>query len=240
MTLLQWRRAPSAHVQTAARMTGFSTEAAEGTHRAVLIGAIAVPAASLLALTVPSFGPLSLHMAVHIACMNVIAPLAALALSSIETAAIRAWSTPSLLWLATLLQLALLWAAHSPRVHHAQQAAPEAAIVLHAVLFCVALVFWLSILGASSRPWQAMLALLISGKFACLLGALLTFAPRPLFTDHAAHHGDAALLADQHLAGLAMIAACPLSYVLTAVILAVYTVNGLDRAVHPAPATAER
>jgi putative membrane protein len=221
-------------------MIGFSTEAAEGTHRAVLIGALGVPAASLLGLTASSIGLLSLHMAVHIACMNVIAPLAALALSRVETAAVRVWSTPSALWLTTLLQLALLWAGHSPHVHHAQQAAPVAAIALHAVLFCVALVFWLSILGASSRPWQAMLALLISGKFACLLGALLTFAPRPLFTTHAGHHGDAALLADQHLAGLLMIAACPLSYVLTAVILAVYTVNGLDNAVHPAPATAER
>lgn len=221
-------------------MTGFSTEAAEGIHRAVLIGALAVPAASFLALTAPSFGPLSLHMAVHITCMNVIAPLAALTLSRVETVALRVWSIPSALWLTTLLQLALLWAAHSPYVHHAQQAAPEAGTALHAALLCVALVFWLSILGASSRPWQAMLALLISGKFACLLGALLTFAPRPLFTTHPAHHGDAALLADQHLAGLVMIAACPLSYVLTAVILAVYTVNGLDKAVHPAPATVER
>jgi len=223
-------------------MTGFSTDAPEGIRRAVMIGAVAVPAASLLALTAPSFGPLSLHMTVHIACMNVVAPLVALTLSRVEAAALRVWSTPLLLWLATVLQLAILWAAHSPYVHHAQQAAPVAAIALHAVLFCVALVFWLSILGSSAHPWQAMLALLVSGKFACLLGALLTFAPRPLFTTHAGHHGDAAaLLADQHLAGLLMIAACPLSYVLTAVVLAIHTVNGLDTAVHPAPAaTAER
>lgn len=223
-------------------MTGFSTDAAEGICRAVLIGALAVPAASLLALTGLSFGPLSLHMAVHIACMNVIAPLAALALSRAETAAVRVWSAPWLLWLATLTQLAILWAGHSPHVHHAQEAAPMTAIALHAGLFCLALVFWLSILGASSHPWQAMLALLISGKFACLLGALLTFAPRPLFTTHAGHHGDAAaLLADQHLAGLLMVAACPLSYLLTAVVLAIYTIDGLDKAVHPAPAaTAER
>jgi putative membrane protein len=222
-------------------MTGFSNDAAEGGRRAVLIGALAVPAASLLALTVPSFGPLSLHMAVHIASMNVIAPLAALALSRVETAAVRVLSAPWFLWLGTLVQLAVLWAAHSPLVHSAQQVAPVAAIALHAVLFCLALVFWVSILGSSAHPWQAMLALLVSGKFACLLGALLTFAPRPLFATHAGHHGDIAPLADQHVAGLLMIAACPLSYVLTAVVLAVYTVNGLDKAVHPAPAaTAER
>jgi putative membrane protein len=77
-----------------------------------------------------------------------------------------------------------------------------------------------------------MLALIVSGKFACLLGVLLIFAPRPLFEPHAAHVGQAthtALMADQHLAGLLMIAACPLSYVLTAVILAARAVTRLEK-----------
>jgi putative membrane protein len=218
-------------------MTGFSTHAGEGTRRAVLIGALAVPATALLALTAPELGPLSLHMAVHIACMNIAAPLAALALGRFDVAPARAWSTPSALWIFTCAQLAILWASHSPSMHHALQADPIATVALHTLLFVVAVVFWACVLGASSHPWQAMLALLISGKFACLLGALLTFAPRHLFTMHTDHHGDAVLLADQHLAGLLMIAACPLSYVLTAVVLAVQTVNGLDKAAaHSTPA----
>ncbi len=72
-----------------------------------------------------------------------------------------------------------------------------------------------------------MLALLVSGKLACLLGVLFVFAPRPLLA-HAGHFVHAQVLADQHLAGLLMIAACPLSYVLTAVVLAVQAVNGVD------------
>jgi putative membrane protein len=108
-----------------------------------------------------------------------------------------------------------------------------AGLALHSLLFLAALAFWLCVVHASAHKWQAMLALLISGKLACLLGVLLIFAPRPLFASgHAVHLADEALLADQHLAGLLMIAACPLSYVLTAVVLAVHTVNGLD----PAPA----
>jgi putative membrane protein len=79
-------------------------------------------------------------------------------------------------------------------------------------------------------------ALLISGKLACLLGALLIFAPRLLLTStvsgHNMHHGPvdhATALADQHLAGLLMVVACPLSYVLTAVVLAAQTMSHLER-----------
>ncbi len=201
-----------------------------GNARAVLIGAFAVPATLLLALTAPEPGPLSRHMALHIACMNVAAPLAAVALARGPTSRAHLWAAaPSVLWIATLAQLVILWASHSPLVHYDVLTAPLAAIAVHGVLFLAALAFWLSIVGSSTHRWQAMLALLISGKFACLLGALFVFAPRPLLAAvHAGHAGGATLLPDQHFAGLLMIAACPLSYVLTAVILAVQAVNGLD------------
>ena len=150
---------------------------------------------------------------------------------------VRAWSAPPVLWGVTLAQAALLWVSHSPSLQHGLPA-PVAA--LHVLLFAIALPFWLSVIGAFAHRWQAMLALLVSGKLACLLGVLLTFAPRPLFTAEghaAAHPGQAMLLADQHLAGLLMIAACPLSYVLTAVVLAVQAVNSLDEPrARPAPA----
>lgn len=219
--------------------SGFSTDPAGGTRRAVLIGALAVPATGLLAVTSPGLGPLSWHMAVHIACMNVAAPLAAVALTYRKIGRVRAWSAPSVLWSVTLAQLALLWMSHSPLLHHDLTTVPVAVVALHLLLFGIALAFWFSVIGAFAHRWQAMLALLVSGKLACLLGVLLTFAPRPLFTaeGHAAHPGHAMLLADQHLAGLLMIAACPLSYVLTAVVLAVQAVNSLDESrARPAPA----
>ena len=52
-----------------------------------------------------------------------------------------------------------------------------------------------------------------------MLGALLVFAPRPIYSS--GHHGFD--LADQQLAGLLMLAACPLSYVLAAIVIAVET-----------------
>jgi putative membrane protein len=114
-------------------------------------------------------------------------------------------------------------------------------VALHLLLFIAALAFWVCIVEATAHRWQAMLALLVTGKFACLLGVLLTFAPRPLFeaaSMHHAHSAGGAMLADQQLAGLLMIAACPLSYVLTAVVLAARTVAGLDQVRAPAASTA--
>ena len=212
------------------KFSHFLTGPARGNGRAVLIGALTVPATALLAIASPPPGHLSWHMAAHIALMNVIAPLAALGLAHPWAGPGRIWSSPSMLWSSTLAQVAILWAIHSPSVHAAIQPVPLWPAILHLLLFAVALAFWRSVVATAHR-WQAMLALLVSGKLACLLGVLLIFAPRPLFAKaapHAAHHGDIALLADQHLAGLLMIAACPLSYVLTAVILAVQAVNTLD------------
>jgi putative membrane protein len=167
-------------------------------------------------------------MALHIATMNVLAPLAAVFLLR-RFPAICSGATAKGLWLATLLQMGLLWAWHSPPVYSASAGSMPIEIAAHAALFLSALLFWTSVV-ASPSPWSAMLALLVNGKLACLLGALLIFAPRVLICTS---QPDAALstvgIDDQHLAGLLMIAACPLSYVLTAVLLAGHTLLELER-----------
>ena len=196
--------------------------------RAVLAGALAVPVAILFAVAASQPGPLSWHMGLHITSMNVIAPLLAVMLSCYRRPS--SWSRPGVMWGLAFLQLAVLWAAHSPTVHHHHHQAAAGNILLHVLLFSVALAFWTSVAAAVTHRWQAMLALLISGKFACLLGVLLIFAPRLLFGAHAEHATHTATsLTDQQLAGLLMITACPLSYLLPAVVLAVQAVNGLGR-----------
>jgi putative membrane protein len=112
--------------------------------------------------------------------------------------------------------MALLWASHTPALHHTASLSLLALVVLHIALFVATLAFWICILNAASSRWHALLALLVCGKPACLLGVLLIFAPRLLLAArgsvHAMHHmpGDhVAALADQHLAGLLMVAACP-------------------------------
>jgi putative membrane protein len=170
---------------------------------------------------------MSWHMATHIAAMNVAAPVAAVVMTQAGWG--QAFARPQALWLATIAQMVFLWAAHSPVAHHGLQTSAMAATSVHALLFLTALTFWLAVAQAASHKWQAMLALLVSGKLACLLGVLFIFAPRPLFSGHGAHHDHGAVLADQQLAGLLMIAACPLSYVLTAIVLATQAIGGRDR-----------
>ena len=203
-----------------------------------LVGTLAVAAVGSVILVFLQLGPLSGHMLTHVASMNVLAPLIAVGISRHHPKLLPRASAGSL-WLLTLGQMALLWASHSPPLHHAAQSLPLAQAALHVVLFASALAFWLCIVAASSH-WQAMLALLVSGKLACLLGALLIFAPRLLLEADASAHGSHAMpvgqttLADQQLAGLLMIAACPLSYVLTAIVLAAQMMSGLERARSPA------
>ena len=205
-----------------------------------LVGAIAVASAGAAILMFVQLGSLSGHMVAHIGSMNVVAPVAAVAIGRHFLK--HSGASTGGLWLVTVGQMALLWASHSPAIHHAAQS-PLSQVALHIALFLSAVTFWMCIVAASSH-WQAMLALLVSGKFACLLGALLIFAPRLLFDTAASPHGTHAMpfghaaLSDQQLAGLLMIAACPLSYVLTAIVLAAQTMAGLERAHVPAFSTA--
>ena len=192
---------------------------------AVRIGAMAVLAVGTIVVSAIDAGPLARHMIVHIAAMNVAAPLVAVAWKRAPLPA-----TSASLWSATIAQLGVLWALHAPAVHHAAHASPPLLAALHASLFLAALAFWIAIANAGARRWQAMLALVVSGKLACLLGVLLIFAPRPLFGPHGAHAMPVEVLADQQMAGLLMIAACPLSYVLVAVIVAAQVILRLETA----------
>jgi putative membrane protein len=119
----------------------------------------------------------------------------------------------------------LLWIWHVPSVHAAITSSRVAQAGMLAMLFFAALAFWGTVLSNVGRSiWQSILALLFTGKLACLLGALLIFAPRVLYSAHASGH---ASIDDQQLAGLLMIAACPLSYVLAGVILTAQAVGAI-------------
>ncbi|WP_334412205.1 cytochrome c oxidase assembly protein [Bradyrhizobium sp. AZCC 1721] len=138
--------------------------------------------------------------------------------------------------------MVLLWTWHSPAVHHLLLRSPPAGLTFHATLLLAALFFWLSLLTTSAASrWQTIPALLITGKLTCLLAALLIFAPRTLyrFSGHLAdapghvslHHA----LEDQHLAGLLMIIACPLSYLVAAVIITVQLITRAEVSAAPMP-----
>jgi putative membrane protein len=122
----------------------------------------------------------------------------------------------------------LLWTWHSPAINDAIARSPVLELALHCTLFLTALVFWSAVLTISAAArWQTIPVLLLTSKLTCLLAALLIFAPRILCksASHLGHieEGLAGLLPldDQHLAGLLMITACPLSYLLAAVVITV-------------------
>jgi len=165
--------------------------------------------AGVILLPFVAFGPLSAHMAIHIGVMSALAPLAAVA-------ALRFFFDPSwarsALWGATGLQIVLLWTLHAPALHVLPGLVQTAA---HLLLAGAAFVFWMAVLALPrAEKWKALLPLVVTGKLACLLGVLLIFAPRLLY---GAAHG-APGLEDQQLAGLLMVTACPLTYLVAAIV----------------------
>lgn len=183
-------------------------------------------------LPLPELGPLSHHMATHIALMNVAAPLTALAV--IPYLPSGRISAVGLLW-ATVLQIVLLWSWHLPPLLTAASESAALTALMHGSLFAAALYFWLAVFSQrDSRQWSSILAVLVTGKLVCLLGALLIFAPRTLFSFSAGLHGGhrgigASSLDDQQLAGVMMVIACPLTYVLAGVVIAARWLDDLDR-----------
>ena len=88
----------------------------------------------------------------------------------------------TLLWVATFAQIALLWVWHAPVVQNLTRMLPSAMIASHAALLMAATTFWMSLFSLSGPSrWQAIPALLVTGKLVCLLAALPVFAPRALY-----------------------------------------------------------
>src|SRR5690606_12881625 len=135
-------------------------------------------------------------------------------------------SLAHLIVIASAAQLVLLWGWHLPGAVAFADSYAIVRVTMHASLFLAALLFWRAVVdGTDEHAWQALGALLITGKLFGLLGVLVTFAPRPLYADvtylsQTAVTETNVMLADQHLAGLLMLVACPLSYVLAGILIA--------------------
>jgi cytochrome c oxidase subunit 2 len=194
----------------------------------VLAALLVIPVASLsvshgAGSTLLRLGPLSQHMLDHIALLGVAAPASAWMLRNV----LPRVAGRVLAALATA-QIVSIWIWHLPPVF---SAAVQSGVLAHAAmaisLYVAGLLFWCAIAGlADQHLWRAVLALLVTGKLFCLFAAMLVFSPRLLYdlpSAHAHHMPNAGTsgLADQQLAGLIMIAICPLTYVAAGVGLAV-------------------
>jgi cytochrome c oxidase assembly factor CtaG len=101
---------------------------------------------------------------------------------------------------AALVQGVVLWLWHLPGPFAAAEARPWLHAIEHMSLLAAALLFWAALLDAPRRgregPPLAALAALITLMHTGFLGAILAWAPRPLYPG--------AALPDQQLAGLIM------------------------------------
>lgn len=197
-----------------------SVQAFSDSRAKIAVAIIVACAVGLVASAGPGLGPRASHMATHIILMSALAPL--LAVLSMRFASAPVLATGRALAIVTAAQLALLYAWHAPGASAYVERHPTAHLLMHASLLTAALLFWLAILGDTGvARWRGVAALAITGKLACLLGVLLVFAPRVLDTSAASWGATTeTMLADQRLAGLLMLAACPASYVLSGVWIA--------------------
>lgn len=189
------------------------------------LGAALVAALTVAVLGFFRLGPLSLQMLLHLAAMNMAGPFLAVAFGRRPPA--------SALWLATAAQMLLLWSWHAPPVQQAVSATPVLQLAGLISLLAASFAFWACLIESGRRQcWQTLAALLLTGKLACLLGALMIFAQRDLYGLPGLMlvlcSTGPSTLDDQHLAGLLMITACPLSYLVAGLIQATRLLARLD------------
>lgn len=161
----------------------------------IAVGVLAVAFASpLCALSSALF---SARVAHHVLLVAVAAPLLALAWPARKA---RGATGPF------LLAAAVLWAWHLPRAYDLALGNMAAYWVMQATLGGSALLFWRAALHPAQAPARALGLIVASWMQMGLLGAVLTFAPEPLYAVHAV----APLawgytpLGDQQLGGLLM------------------------------------
>lgn len=172
---------------------------------ALVIGRSRAGAAAVAVLAVAFVSPLcalsaalfSARVVHHLLLVALAAPLIALALP----AKVPRRATPLF-----LISTGVLWAWHLPKAYDAAMADMGLYWVMQATLLGSATAFWRAVLAPGQPTGQAGLAILGAYMQMGLLGALLTFAPDPLYAIHqlAPLAWGFTPLSDQQLGGIIM------------------------------------
>jgi putative membrane protein len=146
----------------------------------------------------------------HLIVVLAVAPLLAQGLAP------RLRRMPAPLWTCTALATAVFWAWHAPSSYAAALSADAVYWLMQLLLLASATAFWLAVQRAA--PAAAIAAILATTLAMGLLGALITYAGRPLYEPHFASTlaWGVAPLADQQLAGVVMWAPGSIAYLLAA------------------------
>lgn len=178
----------------------------------------------------------SVHMIQHLLLVLVVAPLLALSRPSapllrgmpprwrktlgsvVHHASIRAlWQKLARPVTASILHITALWLWHIPALYSAALNNPVVHLLEHASFLLTAILFWWKI-RSTDHHGERILSVFGVMMASGLLGALLTFARTPWYTDHAAYLSawGLTLLEDQQLAGMFMWIPAGFVYVVTA------------------------
>ena len=146
----------------------------------------------------------------HIALVLVMAPLLVFGLEP--------WlrRLPISLWSSTAIAAAIFWTWHAPAPYAAALSSVSIYALMQFTLLSSAMCFWIAI--RISDPPAAMAAILVTTVLMGLLGALITFAGRPLYAPHFAStlSWGVSPLEDQQLAGITMWAPGSIAYLAAA------------------------
>jgi putative membrane protein len=155
------------------------------------------------------------HMAMHVSVVAVASPLIAAGLAGAAGLRIPRFLLAPVP--ASLFEFVVVWGWHFPALHHLARSSSGALVAEQACFLGAGLLLWTSALRSAHDDGRGagILALLLTSMHMILLGTLLALAPRPLY-----HDGDAlaagALLVDQQLGGMLMLAGGGVPYLLGA------------------------
>jgi cytochrome c oxidase assembly factor CtaG len=242
----QWSFPPALVLPFVAMLWLYGAGAPERGRRCALAGFLVLGLALFSPLCRLAAGLVSAHM-IQLALISIVAPAlmsaggahgvmaAGLARLTGRGAPARGATQDRAIAPAAVVYGAAIWAWHAPPIYEASLANPA----IHAGVFLaiVAVSIWFFARAAApQRRGAAIFALLVTMAHTGFIGAILTFAPRPLYPGDPARLAEFGLSAmgDQQLAGLIMWAPAGLLYLVAALALAVSMIEADGRATQAA------
>ena len=168
----------------------------------------------------------SAHMTQHLALVLIAAPLLALGTPRVPQAGALA---------VILLHTGAIWMWHLPSAYDAALASAPLHVVEHVSFLATGWLFWVYVLRRTDvSPLQRVGVTFATALQSAALGALLTFAPKPLYSGHLAGAGrwDLTPLQDQQLAGAIMWVPPGVVYLVVMLVLLYRWFTALDGSVN--------
>ena len=156
------------------------------------------------------------HMTLHMVVVAVAAPFIALGIAEGQYDPVRRIPRIFAPIPASIIELIVVWAWHTPLLHHAARQGMMGIVVEQGTFLLTGLLMWLSAFGGDekhnvNRRAAGVIGLLLTSMHMTLLGALLALSPRLLYA-HAEGFSGLTAIDDQHLGGAIMLLIGGISY----------------------------